>query len=245
MNRFFIRKENIINKNAIITGEDVNHISNVLRKKENDRLTLCDGEGKDYLVTIESMDKKAISTKIVYEENSVGELDIDIVVYQGIPKFTKMELIIQKCIELGASSIVPVICERTIVRFNSAKDEAKKVERWQKISEESAKQSGRGRIPVINKPMIFEKALIDAKPKDLVLIPYELEKGIGLKQVLKREKPNSIGIFIGPEGGFDNNEIQLAINNKANIVTLGSRILRTETAALVVLGIILYEFNQI
>ncbi len=245
MNRFFIRKENIINKNAIITGEDVNHISNVLRKKENDRLTLCDGEGKDYLVTIESMDKKAISTKIVYEENSVGELDIDIVVYQGIPKFTKMELIIQKCIELGASSIVPVICERTIVRFNSAKDEAKKVERWQKISEESAKQSGRGRIPVINKPMIFEKALIDAKPKDLVLIPYELEKGIGLKQVLKREKPNSIGIFIGPEGGFDNNEIQLAINNKANIVSLGSRILRTETAALVVLGIILYEFNQI
>lgn len=244
MNRFFIKKENIKDKIAIIEGEDVSHIANVLRKKKNDRIVLCNGEGSDYIVLIESIENKIISTKILYEEKSIGETYIDITVYQGLPKSSKMELIIQKSTELGANRIVPMISDRSIVRFNSAKDEAKKIERWQKIATEAAKQSGRGSIPYVSKPMIFEKALDDAKSKDLILIPYELEKGISLKQVLKKGKPNSIGIFIGPEGGFDNDEIQLAVNSKADIVTLGNRILRTETTALVVLGIILYEYDQ-
>ena len=244
MNRFFIKKDYINDKSIIIMGEDVNHITNVLRKKENDRIILCDGEGKDYIVAIESIDRKVIKTKILYEEKSIGEADIDITIYQGIPKSAKMDLIIQKCTELGAARIVPMFSDRTIVRFSSAGDEERKIDRWQKIALEAAKQSGRGRVPMINKSMTFIEAMDDAMSNDLVLIPYELEKSLNLKQVLKKEKPNSVGIFIGPEGGFDISEISLATDSKACIITLGNRILRTETAALVVMGIILYEFNQ-
>ncbi len=245
MYRFFIKKENIIENEAAVIGEDVKHISNVLRLATGDKIILCDGEGKDYLVSIRSVEKKQIRTKIISEEESSGEIEIEIVIYQGIPKAAKMELIIQKCTELGASKIVPVLTERTVVKFDSKKEEIKKIERWQKIAEEAAKQSGRGKIPVIHKPMSFENALADASSKELVLLPYELEKRKVIKQVLKREKPVSIGIFIGPEGGFDTKEIQLALKTKADIITLGDRILRTETVAFTVLSIILYEFDQI
>ncbi len=244
MHRFFIKKENIKKKEIIIIGEDANHISKVLRLKPNNKIVLCDGEGKDYIVSIYSIDKYAVRTKILSEEKSIGEADIDITVYQGIPKSSKMDFIIQKCTELGVSRIVPVLNTRTVVKLASEKEEIKKVERWQKIAKEAAKQSNRGKIPVIDMPMIFESALIDSLSKDLVLIPYEQEKDTHFKQALKGEKPNSIGIFIGPEGGFETSEIQLAINNKAKIITLGNRILRTETAAFVILSCILYEYDH-
>ena len=161
MYRFFIKKENIIENEAIILGEDVKHISNVLRLVTDDKIVLCDEEGKDYLVSITNIEKNKIKTKILSEEKSLGESDIDIIIYQGIPKASKMDLIIQKCTELGARTVVPVLNERTVVKLGSEKDEIKKVERWQKIAMEAAKQCGRGIIPLIHKPMSFENALDD------------------------------------------------------------------------------------
>lgn len=245
MHRFFIDIDNIKKGGIIITGENVNHISKVLRLKEKDKIILCDGEGTDYIVSIDSMDKYAVRTTILYKETSTGESYLDVVVYQGIPKSSKMDFIIQKCTELGVNRIVPVINTRTVVKLATKKEEQKKVERWQKIATEAAKQSGRGKIPVIDMPMTFENALNEAVSRDLILMPYELEKNNTLKEVIKGKNPNSIAIFIGPEGGFENNEVQLALSKNVVTVTLGNRILRTETAGFVILSCVMYEFNQI
>lgn len=245
MHRFFIDIDSIKKGSIIITGENVNHISKVLRLKEKDKIILCDGEGTDYIVSIESMDKYAVRTTILYKEPSVGESELDVVVYQGIPKSSKMDFIIQKCTELGVNKIVPVINTRTVVKLATEKEELKKVERWQRIAEEAAKQSGRGKIPVIDMPMTFENAVEEAASRDLVLMPYELEKNNTLKEVIKGKNPNTVGIFIGPEGGFEDDEVQLALSKNVVTVTLGNRILRTETAGFVILSCIMYEFNQI
>ncbi len=245
MHRFFIDKENIKDSMAIITGEDVNHITNVLRLKENKKIILCDSEGTDYLVVIKSIAKHQVIGEIIKKEMSIGEIDIDITLYQSIPKLTKMDLIIQKCTELGVSKIVPVLSSRTIVKLVSKKDELKKVERWRKIAKESAKQSCRGKVPNIHIPITYEKALEDSLSKDLVLIPYEKERNGNIKKILKTSMVNSIGIFIGPEGGFEANEIESAVKRKGIPVTLGNRILRTETAAFMLISCILYEYNQI
>lgn len=244
MHRFFINRENIKGKKIIIKGEDVRHIANVLRLRTGDRAVLCDGEGKDYIVSIMNIDKNSVITELLNIEKSVGEIDLDITIYQGVPKSTKMDLVIQKCTELGANKVVPVVSERTVVKLISKNDEIKKINRWQKIALEAAKQSNRGKIPSICMPMSFVNAVKDSLNKDLVLIPYEEEKDTGLKEILSKEKPKNIGIFIGPEGGFADKEVQLAIEHKAKAVTLGKRILRTETAALTTLCCILYEYNQ-
>lgn len=244
MHRFFINKEDIKGKRIIVKGEDVKHISNALRLRSGGNTVLCDGEGKDYIVSIMDIDKNSVITEILNIEESVGEIDLDITIYQGMPKSTKMEFVIQKCTELGANKIVPIVSERTVVKLASINDEIKKINRWQKIAEEAAKQSNRGRIPCIGMPMSFENAVTDSLNKDLSLIPYEKEKDISLKDILSNARPESIGVFIGPEGGFEDKEVQLAIDNKAKVVTLGNRILRTETAALTVLSCILYEYNQ-
>ncbi|TAH60346.1 MAG: 16S rRNA (uracil(1498)-N(3))-methyltransferase [Gottschalkiaceae bacterium] len=245
MHRFFIDNDNIKKGGIIITDENVNHISRVLRLKERDKIILCDGKGTDYIVSIDSMDKYAVRTTILYNEPSVGESNLDMVVYQGIPKSSKMDFIIQKCTELGVNRIVPVINTRTVVKLATEKEELMKVERWQRIAKEAAKQSGRGKIPVIDMPMTFENAINEAVSKDLVLMPYELEKNNTLKEVIRGKNPNSVGIFIGPEGGFESDEVQFALCKNVITVTLGNRILRTETAGLVILSCIMYEFNQI
>lgn len=245
MHRFFIDNDNIKKGGIIITDENVNHISRVLRLKERDKIILCDGKGTDYIVSIDSMDKYAVRTTILYKEPSVGESNLDMVVYQGIPKSSKMDFIIQKCTELGVNRIVPVINTRTVVKLATEKEELMKVERWQRIAKEAAKQSGRGKIPVIDMPMTFENAINEAVSKDLVLMPYELEKNNTLKEVIRGKNPNSVGIFIGPEGGFEGDEVQFALCKNVITVTLGNRILRTETAGLVILSCIMYEFNQI
>lgn len=244
MHRFFIKKQDIFENRIIISGEDVKHISKVLRLKHGDRIVLCDGEGTDYLAAVESMNKDSIGTIILGKEASKGEPDINVVLYQGIPKAAKMDIIIQKCTEMGIKRIVPTFTVRTVVRFESEKDERKKVERWTKIAEEAAKQSGRGIIPVIDMPVTLPQAIMDAAGLDLVIIPYELETGLPVKEVLRKAKARSIGFFIGPEGGFEPSEVERAKDIGAVPVSLGRRILRTETAGIAVLTSIMYEYDQ-
>lgn len=244
MHRFFIKQENIFKGGVTVSGEDVQHISRVLRLQPGDEIVLCDGEGTDYYTSIESMDKHSIRTVILRTEASKGEPEIEAVLYQGIPKSTKMDLIIQKCTEMGIKRVVPVSTARTVVKLESEKDERKKVERWAKIAEEAAKQSGRGKIPIIEMPKSFTSALEDAARLDNIIVPYELEGGLSIKDALRRDKGSSIGFFIGPEGGFEPYEIEKAQAAGAVPVTLGRRILRTETAGVAVLTSIMYEYDQ-
>lgn len=244
MNRFFVSKENIYKDGITIEGEDVQHISRVLRLKEGDKIEICDQQGTDYLVSIEYISKNTVRTNIISQEISKGEPCIDVVLYQGIPKSTKMDLIIQKCTEMGITRIVPVVTARTVVKLESEKDEMKKVARWTKISEEAAKQSKRGIVPRIDMPMNLEQALKDSQQLDLNLIPYEGEKEMSVKKALQSKEPKSVGFFIGPEGGFDAFEIDKAKQSNLVPVTLGNRIMRTETAGFAMLTCIMYEYDQ-
>jgi 16S rRNA (uracil1498-N3)-methyltransferase len=244
MHRFFIKQEDIYDDGITIEGEDVQHISKVLRLKEGDKIVLCDQTGTDYNVAIESISKHTVKTIIIDKVSSKGEPTIEVVLYQGIPKSTKMDLIIQKCTEMGITRVVPVFTTRTIVKLESEKDEAKKVLRWTKIAEEAAKQSARGIVPHIDMPMNLEQALMDSRKLDIVLMPYELEKDMSVKAALQGKIAKSVGFFIGPEGGFNAPEIVRAKQNNVIPVTLGSRIMRTETAGFAMLTCIMYEYDQ-
>jgi 16S rRNA (uracil1498-N3)-methyltransferase len=244
MHRFFIKQDDITNDKIMIENEDVQHISKVLRLKEGENIILCDQKGTDYNVVIESISKQIVKTTIISKEPSKGEPTIDVVLYQGIPKSTKMDLIIQKCTEMGITRVVPVFTNRTIVKLESEKDEAKKVARWTKIAEEAAKQSARGIVPHIEMPMNLEKALMDSRKLDITLIPYELERDMSVKAALQGKIAKSVGFFVGPEGGFDTSEIDRAKQNNVTPVTLGSRIMRTETAGFAMLTCIMYEYDQ-
>ncbi|MGE5678319.1 MAG: 16S rRNA (uracil(1498)-N(3))-methyltransferase [Pseudomonadota bacterium] len=245
MNRFFVNRENIRDDKITVTGEDVQHISKVLRLRQGDRIMLCDGEGMDYLAEILEFDKLSVLTGIIESESSKSEPDIEVILYQGIPKAAKMDMIIQKCTEMGISRIVPVYTARTVVKLESEKDERKKVDRWAKIAEEAAKQSGRGMIPAITMPFDLSGALRDASGLDMVIVPYELAGSLSLKEALQKGKVKSIGFFIGPEGGFEAEEVIKARGIGAVPVTLGKRILRTETAGIAVLAGIMYEYDQL
>lgn len=244
MHRFFVKNENIFKDDITIEGEDVQHITRVLRLKEGDKVVLCDQHGTDYNVSIEYITKNSVRTSIIDKVPSKGEPSIEVVLYQGIPKSTKMDLIIQKCTEMGITRIVPVFTARTVVRLESEKDEAKKVARWTKIAEEAAKQSARGIVPQIDMPMNLEQALKDSKKLDVVLIPYEWEEDMSVKAALQGKAPKGVGFFVGPEGGFDTFEIDKAKQNNVVPVTLGNRIMRTETAGFAMLTCIMYEYGQ-
>lgn len=244
MHRFFIKQENIYKEGITIDGEDVQHISRVLRLKEGDKIVLCDQHGTDYNVAIKEISKYAIRTTIIDKESSKGEPSVEVVLYQGVPKSTKMDLIIQKCTEMGITRVVPVMSARTVVKLESEKDEAKKVARWTKIAEEAAKQSARGIVPKIEMPMSLDQALKDSKELDLVLMPYEWEVEMSVKAALQGKTPTSVGFFIGPEGGFDTFEVNKAKQSNVIPVTLGNRIMRTETAGFAMLTCIMYEYNQ-
>lgn len=245
MHRFFLKEQNISGNVIIIEGDDVNHISKVLRLQTGDDIILCDGEGNDYYAVIKSMDKHKIGAIVTGREASRSEPDIDVILYQGIPKSARMDIIIQKCTEMGIKRIVPVYTQRTVVRLISDNDKNKKVERWGRIAEEAAKQSGRGIIPAVEMPVCLTEAFRDASKLDMVIIPYELEESLSVKEVLCKNKVRSIGFFIGPEGGFEESEIKEAKKIGAVPVTLGRRILRTETAGVAVLTCIMYEYDQL
>ena len=242
MPKFFVNKEDISDHTVMLEGENARHIGNVLRAKPGDIITVCDGHGRDYECEITDITKKSVTARIIDIFTNDNEPDIKITLYQGLPKADKMELVIQKCIEIGVDRIVPVKTEHTVVKLDGKED--KKLARWNKIAEAAAKQCGRGKIPVVDNIMSFKDAVDESTGLDGAVIPYEKESENSLKTFAKSFKGKSIGVFIGPEGGFSNDEVEYALNNGVISVTLGKRILRTETAGLVTAVILLYELDK-
>ncbi len=241
MHRFFVLPEQINNGCITITGDDLWHLSKVLRLREGDAIIVCDSNGTDYECKISKISKTEAIAQITQSYPNNTEPPINVTIYQGLPKSDKMDYIVQKCVELGAIKIVPVITKRAVA---VPRDDGKKIARWQKIASEAAKQCGRGVLPTICECVKFEQALKEIAHDDaLNLIPYENEKCSKLRDALKNSKTN-INIFIGPEGGFDESEIELAMSKNIKPVTLGPRILRTETAPLAVLASVMYELGD-
>lgn len=248
MPKFFVTNQSINNREILIKGEDTNHIKNVLRKKIGDQLTICNLDiSKDYLCEISQFEEDGIKCNIIEELKTNAESNVKVTILQGLPKADKMELVIQKAVELGAYDITPVEMKRCVVKLTN-KDKTKKLQRWQRIAEVAAKQSGRNRIPKINEIKSIQNICNLCQEYDIVIVAYENEKENKLKQELEKLKIRKIqnlkmAVLIGPEGGIDHSEIALLKENGAKIVTLGNRILRTETVALNVLSIIMYEFE--
>lgn len=242
MPRFFVTKEQITPEGITISGEDAKHIGKVLRAKCGEEITVCDGAGMDYQCEITAVGE-TVETKILSSQPSQSEPSVEVTLFQGLPKGEKMELILQKCVELGIHTIVPVATEFSIVKLD--KKEEKKIQRWQKIAEAAAKQSGRGRIPTVERVMNWKEALSAASQLDGAMIPYEKEQERGLRAFLQDFcGKRTMGIFIGPEGGFSEQEIAMAQQAGIVPVTLGKRILRTETAGMTALAIALYELEE-
>lgn len=241
MYRFFVPEENVHEQEILITGDDVNHIKNVLRMEMGEKVVVSCGQGMDYYCIIEDIQAGEIVLRIRETKPAIAELPVKVVLFQALPKMDKMELVIQKAIELGAAEVVPVRSRRCVVKLDDKKEE-KKLARWRAIAESAAKQSGRGVIPAVHSVMDFKDALEYAGELDVVMIPYELcntmpESG---ETIRKAAEQQSIGIFIGPEGGFERSEIELASEHGAVPVSLGKRILRTETAGLAVLSVLMF-----
>jgi len=262
MSKFFINPDAVDTENncIVITGEDVRHIKNVLRSKQGDILSLSDGSGREYETIIEKLDKESILVRIKNTDMNKTEPPLYITLFQGIPKGDKMEYIIQKCVEVGVSRFVPVLTGRTVVKLDSKKDSAAKTARWRRIALEAAKQCDRGIIPVVEEPVGMDDALKLSETCGLKIIPYEEETEGSLRKCLESWKQKhlnekgdlpqafnekSIAVFIGPEGGFEPGEVDKAAGHGFVPVTLGPRILRTETAGLVVSSIIMYELGDI
>ena len=247
MQRFFVEPHQIDEgtHQIHILGSDVNHISNVLRMKQGEELWISDGGKKEYRCTIEEFSPDEVLLHIIYAQEPDYELQSRIYLFQGLPKADKMELIIQKAVELGVYEVIPVETKRCVVKLDGKKA-AKKVERWKQIAESAAKQSKRMLIPNVHEVLTFKEALKYAESMDVRLIPYELAKGMQeTKEILADIQPGqSIGIFIGPEGGFEEKEVETAINEGAKPITLGKRILRTETAGLAILSVLMFQLEQ-
>ena len=241
LHRFFVEPSDVCGDTITITGDDVKHISKVLRLHEKDSVLVCDSSGTDYTCEISTVSADCVTLNVVSKEKTKTEPPVNVTIYQGLPKSDKMDYIVQKCVELGAVSIVPVITKRTVV---IPKDESKKISRWQKIAAEAAKQSGRGIIPTVGGTVSFKDMINSLSADDLNILPYECEKISGLKNAIKSTKAKNINIIIGPEGGFDEKEIELAKEKGMSIVTLGPRILRCETAPIATLSAVLYELGD-
>lgn len=246
MPKFFVTQDKITENQIIIDTEDVAHISRVLRLGIGDHVTVCDSQGTDYEAEIAEMEQKQIVCSITEKRASESEPNIKVTLFQGLPKASKMEYIIQKTTELGISEIVPVKLSRCVVKIDNKKDERKKLDRWQKISEAAAKQSGRGIVPQISEIMTLDEVIKRSKEFDLFFVPYECEEQKTLKEVLlSRSDIKTVGFIIGPEGGFDPAETEKLRENGIDTVTLGKRILRTETAGEAVLAMTMYEIGDI
>ena len=248
MSKFFVKENQIKNNIVKIIGQDVNHIRNVLRLNLEDQIKICNEDtSENYNCSIKQIEKDEIICEIKEKISSKVESNVEITIFQGLPKADKMELIIQKSTELGASRFVPVALNRCIVKL-SGKDAQKKIERWQKISEVAAKQCGRDLIPKIENIENIEEAKNQISDFDLFFVAYEQEKNVYLKQVLqevdKSKEKIRIAFLIGPEGGLEEKEIEQMKNAGAKIISLGNRILRTETVALSVTSIIMYELEN-
>ncbi len=243
--RFFVPMEKIFENTAEIIGDDVNHIKNVLRMGTGERIMITDGRGTDYHCIICDIGPDRVLLDIEKKEPVRTELPVEIVLFQALPKADKMELIIQKAVELGAARIVPVRTRRSVVRLDDKKAE-KKRQRWQGIAEAAAKQSGRGIVPEVGEVVSFGGACAQAQELEHSIIPYELyddmlETAETMSQILQGA---SVGIFIGPEGGFERSEVEQAMEAGALPVSLGRRILRTETAGLAILSVLMFQIEK-
>ncbi len=244
MYHFFAEHENIHDTYIDIVGTDVNHIRNVLRFKVGDELLISSGDNVDYSCHIDTMEENYIRAVIDETDTRGKELPVQLTLFQGLPKGDKMEFIIQKAVELGAFSVVPVAMQRSVVKLD-AKKAVNKVKRWNSISESAAKQSKRSIIPQVADCCSFKEAVNMAADYDLLLLPYECADGMAkTKQLVESLKPGmKVAIFIGPEGGFDQKELDYAIEHGCEIITLGKRILRTETAGMMLLSVLMYQLE--
>ncbi|MDI3534434.1 MAG: rRNA (uracil1498-N3)-methyltransferase [Thermosediminibacterales bacterium] len=245
MARFFVNPKDFFDNQVVISGTEANHISRVLRMKPGQKITVSDGCGKDFLAEIIEINKDCVKAEIIVKTTTVNEPLLDVVLFQSLPKFDKMDIVIQKTTELGIKAIYPVITERTVVKLNEKKIHERQ-KRWSRIAREAAKQSNRSCIPKVGQVMDFKSALNMINEFSLTIIPWEEEKRHNLKQILRNSAGiKKISFFIGPEGGFTQNEVDLAMKKGAQPVSLGPRILRTETAGIALSAILMYELGDI
>jgi 16S rRNA (uracil1498-N3)-methyltransferase len=244
MPKFFFNNNQISGDTVRITGEDARHLKNVLRVKTGETIILCDGGGTDYSCEVKGFEGEGILLCVNGKALSGTEPSVRVTLFQGMPKTDKMEMIIQKCVELGVYEITPVITDNTVSKPDNI---SAKTARWQKISESAAKQCMRGIIPEIKNAVCFSEALERAGRLDISVAPYEnAENGIRgfIKEISGNKKISEIGVFIGPEGGFSVKEAGLFAKNNIPAVSLGKRILRTETAGFFTLAVLLYELDK-
>lgn len=244
MYQFFVKpyQINTNDKRVIISGADVNHIKNVLRMRPGEEISVSNGQdGREYRCGILSFEEDGIICELRFIKEDKVELPSRIYLFQGLPKADKMELIIQKAVELGIHQIIPVSAKRCVVKLDDKKASSK-VSRWQGIAEAAAKQSKRAIVPEVTQVMSFGQAVNKAAEMDIKLIPYELAEDMSrTRSLLESLKPGQdVAVFIGPEGGFEESEVALALTRGITPITLGRRILRTETAGLVALSWLMY-----
>lgn len=253
MPKFFVKQEQVNDGKIVIENQDVKHIRNVLRAKVGEKLEICNSEtGENFLCSIFEFSEDKIWCNIEQKIQEETESNVKVTIFQGLPKADKMEYIIQKSVELGTYDITPVDMKRCVVKLDE-KNAKKKIERWQKISEVAAKQCGRNIIPQVNSVINVKKLCEIIENYDIVLVAYENEDDNSLKNELSQIKDKiednqnkefKIGIVIGPEGGLEKHDVESLERSGAKIITLGKRILRTETVSLNVLSIIMYELEN-
>jgi len=239
MSRFYAPPEHIKNGTIYINGDEAHHALNVMRLKKGDEVGVFDGLGTEYICEINDIRRKSLIVKI-RNERKIPTTNAFITVAQAIPKLEKMDYIIQKCAELGVSSVIPIITERTIVRIHKDKQE-NRCKRWEKIAKVASKQCGRSDIMQIKKISNFRDIVTSYGNSSLKIMPSLAGNRVKLKDLIKSNKGENITIFIGPEGGFSPSEVELAAKNKVNLISLGPYTLKSDTAAIVVCAILNYE----
>ena len=244
MHKFFVSEDQIDKLNIRVIGKDVKHIRDVLRLRINDEIILSSNK-INYLCNIAEIEKTEIVTNIISQSIGTSEPKIQITLYQGLSKGSKMDFILQKGTEIGICNIYPVATHRSVTKFNEEKKEKSKLDRWNLITEEAAKQSKRDFIPMVHNVLSFHNMIEVLKNKDNIIIPYENEEGLTIGKALESVIGNDLHLIIGPEGGFEDWEIEKLEEIGGKVVTLGGRILRTETAGFVASTIILYELGNL
>jgi len=244
MDRFFVKKENLQGEIVALEGQQAHQIRHVLRKKIGEHIIILDNRGFEYEIELKAIGKEKVTGRIKEKRKALGEPELEITLYQGLLSREKFEWVLQKCTEVGVCRFVPIVTERSIVRKDSIK--ADKTERRRRIIQEAAEQSERGRIPELAQAISFEEAINELDSFDYKLLAHTHGQGGSLRRCLKssEKKVKKIALFIGPEGGFTENEVNRARDNDIVIISLGRRILRTETSALVASSLILYEMGQ-
>lgn len=248
MTQIFIDPSDISGDTIRVTGEDSHHLRDVLRIRTGEHLyVVCRENGMRYECSVSESGRDGVLCRITDAQRSQSELPVRITLFQGMPKSDKFEFVIQKAVELGACRVVPVMMARSVVKLHDSKL-AGKTERWNKIAASAAEQSMRDTVPVVSAPLSFTEALAEAGDCDAILLPYELAEGMDetreILEDIRSEEPQDIAVFIGPEGGFDEKEVEQAVASGARVITLGRRILRTETAPLVILSWLTYIFEK-